>query len=526
MKSSSAPLGCIVVTAVALAMGCGDDATMTTDSSVPPDSGTAPDTGTSPDSAIPPNDLATLTPCPTGWQEVRGEGQPTVCEPWPAGGRLACDRYSARFPGDAACAAIGTPCPAGDFEEGLATDGTVIFVRSGASGGDGTAASPFGTIDEGVTAAGSGTTVALAKGSYDGAVTVPAGVTLRGACVSETHLTFAAGTESDTVVYLSETGAALENVSVEGGDSYAVYGEWGTETRVADLVIEGSGSDGRGWGLETQSSQFAARNVLIRGFNVAFAHYLEEAGQRIQVERMVLEDSATAVYGTLLHREATLHFEELAVHGMTLSNIELDTDNGNVEIERSIVEEGVWTGIMAGNGGVLTLTDVVIRDIESDANGWDGAGIAAYWTNISSTAPGLVLRRVLIDRVRDAGIAAFSSIIDAQQLVVRGVRRQACTDTCVELVGATAIAAEDDGQITVADFFVSDVEGCGVNIGTTGAMDLTAGDVQRATVGACVRGDDFDVTRLTDGVRYLDNMTMLDATSLPVPNVDGAGNPG
>lgn len=525
MKRFAPPVGCILLAAIALAMGCGDDGAMTTDSSVPPDTGALPDSGASPDGAIPPNDLATLTPCPTGWQEVRGEGQPTVCEPWPAGGRLACDRYSAQFPGEATCVAIGTPCPAGDFEEGLATDGTVIFVRPGAAGGDGTAGSPFGTIDEGLAAAGPGTTVALAKGSYDGAITVPAAVTLRGACVSETHLTFAAGTDSDYVVYLSETGAALENVSVDGGDTDAVYGEWGTETRVQDLVIEGPGG-GDGWGLETQSSQFTARNVVIRGFNVAFAYYLEEAGQRIQVERMVIEDSATAVYGTLLHREATLHFEDLAVHGMTLSNIELDHDLGNTEIERSIVEDGVWTGLSVGNGGVLTMTDAVIRDIESDENGWDGAGIAAYYTNISRTDPGIVLRRVLIDRVRDAGIAAFSSIIDAEQLVVRGVRRQACTDTCVELVGATAIAAEDDGQITVADFFVADVEGCGVNIGTTGEMDLTGGDVQRATVGACVRGDEFDVNRLTDGVRYHDNMTMLDATSLPVPAVDGAGNPG
>ena len=43
------------------------------------------------------------------------------------------------------------------------------------------------------------------------------------------------------------------------------------------------------------------------------------------------------------------------------------------------------------------------------------------------------------------------------------------------------------------------------------------GDVFGSAIGACVQVDGYDVDRLTNDVRYFDNETNLQATTLPVP---------
>jgi len=44
------------------------------------------------------------------------------------------------------------------------------------------------------------------------------------------------------------------------------------------------------------------------------------------------------------------------------------------------------------------------------------------------------------------------------------------------------------------------------------------GEVRGNLIGACVQTDGFDVARLSEEVRYVDNETNLDSTSLPVPD--------
>jgi hypothetical protein len=50
-------------------------------------------------------------------------------------------------------------------------------------------------------------------------------------------------------------------------------------------------------------------------------------------------------------------------------------------------------------------------------------------------------------------------------------------------------------------------------------LDLQEGTVSGSAIGACVQIDGYDVGRLSNAVRYEDNDTNLESTSLPVPEL-------
>ena len=49
-------------------------------------------------------------------------------------------------------------------------------------------------------------------------------------------------------------------------------------------------------------------------------------------------------------------------------------------------------------------------------------------------------------------------------------------------------------------------------------VDLSSGEVRENLIGACVQAAGYDVARLTDDVRYIENGTNLDSVELPVPD--------
>ncbi len=51
----------------------------------------------------------------------------------------------------------------------------------------------------------------------------------------------------------------------------------------------------------------------------------------------------------------------------------------------------------------------------------------------------------------------------------------------------------------------------------TAGLDLSGGIVSGHPVGIAVAVDGYDLSRLSDGVTFVDNETNLDARSLPVP---------
>ena len=114
--------------------------------------------------------------CPAGWtpapafaltSEEQAAGRvpaPLICEP-PAPPTDCADGTMAVV-GEAACQAIGAPCPVGEWPEDLPGGGTVVYVQAGGSGDGSSTSTPLGTIAEAVTQAPDNAVIALAKGTY------------------------------------------------------------------------------------------------------------------------------------------------------------------------------------------------------------------------------------------------------------------------------------------------------------------------------------------------------------------------
>ncbi len=137
--------------AIAL-VACGDDEVDMRDAGGDATAAVAPSRVVEPEAPRAPA-LPDMGRCPEGWGE-RMLGEVRICDPFPAG-IPTCEGASILLPGSSACEPLGSTCP----PDGMRTDipdrieseaslTVAYFVRSGATGGDGTRARPFGTIAE------------------------------------------------------------------------------------------------------------------------------------------------------------------------------------------------------------------------------------------------------------------------------------------------------------------------------------------------------------------------------------------
>ena len=185
--------------------------------------------------------------CPAGWlavpawepdedEEAAGDpAPPRVCEPPPL--PEGCPRGTMPVLGERECRPVGVPCPRGDWPRGLPAGQTVLHVRPGAVGGDGSSRdAPLGSLAEAVEAAPDGAVVALAQGIYREAVVLRRPVTLWGACATGTVLLApSAEEETGTIEVTGRGGVVLRNLGVMGTGR----GSWSTSSR--------SGSRGSWW---------------------------------------------------------------------------------------------------------------------------------------------------------------------------------------------------------------------------------------------------------------------------------------
>jgi hypothetical protein len=83
------------------------------------------------------------------------------------------------------------------------------------------------------------------------------------------------------------------------------------------------------------------------------------------------------------------------------------------------------------------------------------------------------------------------------------------------------------GRIRARRFIFANNVLAGVQVAAGGQVDLDDGEIRGSPIGANVQDSGYDVSRLSRSVRYTDNGTNLDSTSLPVPmpgaTFDGVG---
>ncbi len=359
--------------------------------------------------------------CPAGWRAVPDPDAVDVvaCEPWPESGRPDCvDDSEAVFPGQSACALVGTPCPAGDFAEDLPAAGDVVHVRAGdPPGGDGSAAAPFATIADGLAAASDGAVVALSKGSFDEVVALDRPVTLWGACVAATSIAPAADSDIDPVVAVSGADVEIRNLTLTGRHpgieiraaadatmdavvvrdvwSYGVQVTGGGRLGATDLVVRRVDPDSRG---------ADGRGVVVTLGGVMVASRLSVSEATASGIRVV--DPWSSFEGT----DVVVARARVPVAGLGVSVLL----GAAVTLHRTVVEETAVAGInVHGDGTVLTATDLVVRDTRANSEGAFGNGLVVQELASASVGPALVERNAVV------GVNALRATLVLTDAIVR-----------------------------------------------------------------------------------------------------------
>ncbi|MBW2463886.1 MAG: right-handed parallel beta-helix repeat-containing protein, partial [Deltaproteobacteria bacterium] len=175
-------------------------------------------------------------PCPDGWRAVELDDGGTECSPWTGDGPEDCPLGEAHFPGTPGCALLGAPCPADGWPAGLPAASRVLYVRQGASGGDGTRGSPFAAINQALAEASSGDAIAVARGTYDEAVDIGAGIALYGACPTETILTNSRRANG-TVILVTGRGAEIHDISIRDAPVAGIFVDTDTSALIEGVEI-------------------------------------------------------------------------------------------------------------------------------------------------------------------------------------------------------------------------------------------------------------------------------------------------
>ena len=167
----------------------------------------------------------------------------------------------------------------------------------------------------------------------------------------------------------------------------------------------------------------------------------------------------------------------------------------------------------------VVVSDVTIRGTEADASGLAGVGIAVASSEGSGLPGEVVGERLAVVGNRAIGILGWEGgTVRLTDVVVTGTRPTACSETGRCGPGGSAAAAYLGGQIDLRRFLLADSAQCGVQLARGGTIDLHEGTVAHNPCGANVQTEGFDISRLLDRVRWVDNATNLDSSTLPVPD--------
>lgn len=345
--------------------------------------------------------------CPPGWRSVTGADGISTCDPWPESGRAACATpFEGHFPGEPGCRAVGAPCPAGPWPEGLPDSG-VRYVEPGALGGDGSLAAPFGTLAEAVAAASPGDTIALSEGLHPGPVAVDRAVTVRGACAERTAIVIPEMPAEATAAVSVTADATLRDLSVTGAGGIFIAVSNDATLHASGLALH----DGAGAGLQALrgSGLLDVEDVVISGLrpfgdsgqNPGVGLYLSRSGSR--VSRVEVRD-VTGI-GLVAARQADLAASDVSIHDLhndafgTGECVRVST-TGELTMERAVceaIESHAFRVMDAAHG---TFRDCVARDL--DPRPGRACGL---W--LRNTAPGdvatLTAERVDVERAGGCG---------------------------------------------------------------------------------------------------------------------------
>lgn len=444
--------------------------------------------------------------CPAGWQSVpaftdrdgaenppAGMAQYSICMPPEV---PECPGGEVAFLGETACHPIGTPCPLGDFLEeasirGLAPgfSGTIIHVKTGAVGGNGSMSSPFGSISEAVAAAAAGDIIALSKGAFAESVELDKRAAFVGACAGGTSVQ-APGYDAEagiveirgpaSVANLTVTGprkgirvlgaaadAVITSVDVNRAMALGISVSGGAAAGLAGIVVrdtagdQADGTRGRGLYAIEGSSVSISRAVFERNRDAAVLAARSTAAEPLAIS---LED---VVVRNTQSEEASTDFGR----GLEIG------DGVRATVRRALIDRNRSEGIIAGVSSpaadppVVRLEDVVIRGTRArEKDGTLGNGLTAF------DGAQVTGARVLLEGNRTAAIQAYSTSketagtsVDLTDAVIR--------DTLAQENGGlfgVGVDANEGSTVTLARTLLDRNRGAGLGVETLPGLDFPA----------------------------------------------------
>lgn len=201
-------------------------------------------------------------------------------------------------------------------------------------------------------------------------------------------------------------------------------------------------------------------------------------------------------------------------------------DGAVVEVERGLVARAHQTGVCSSRHGALVrLVDVEVRETLSvpggSTPGLRGRGLEAILGGRLEVLRGLVAGN------REVAVAAIGEGVELllEDVAIADTAAAACEETiCAGRGGGIGLGAYSEAHVRATRFLVTRAERVGLQLahgsGGGGTMDLSEGEVSHCPIGANVQTEGFDVARLTDRVRFVDNGRDLDSVELPVPGVE------
>jgi len=271
-----------------------------------------------------------------------------------------------------------------------------------------------------------GSILAIGRGRYSAALLVPAGITIHGACVTDTVLSPGWRTTEYGVIDARGPGLEVYALSIRDTGLGGVFVlRPGYTAHVEGVLIEQATGAGA---VVYNGASLTMRDVVIRDTQpdpdtcakALIAHGVDASAD---LARTVIEghcqvavdanDAATVTLVDSVVRDTDSRLDGALGFGVGVR------EGASVDVERSLIERNRHSGVhVTGAGSAASLTDVVIRDTESQRlESGAGRGVGAF------RGASVELRRVVLDRNRDAGVLVYSDVtLRGSDILVRDTR--------------------------------------------------------------------------------------------------------
>jgi hypothetical protein len=254
---------------------------------------------------------------------------------------------------------------------------------------------------------------------------------------------------------------------------------------------------------------------------------------RLSGSRISIEDSRSA--GMVAYDGVELAFSDLVVRGTQrgLSPDRFPVGRGisleigvTATITRALIADNLEIGLVVDDASSLVLRDAAI--VRTGAlDGFAGRGLQVQSESLAN------IENVCLEANHEVGILVSSGDIVGRDITVLGTEHNQCFDdgTC-DIPGGFGMYAASLGRISISGFLLSGNVETGLTIAggenalgiSGGEMDLIDGVVSYNGLGADVRNEDFDTSRITLRVQYVNNqIDGVESGTTKLPDTNTAG---